>query len=222
MYVDLLKREPLPNNPSDALDHLRKPLVQLKRRIANSYAGARLAVSYEDLRDKGEVWFGHERWQRHLDAIDSHDPNVEMVIAGFIGKTPLLCRVSRMGGWLDVEPITNFCTIGTGSYTAEPALHAREQAFNLPLDRTLYNVYEAKRTGEMSPSVGKRTTIFVVRAESADDPGVIQIQYVGEVGQKHLDKVFKKHKPKPMLTVPELTQDTLLDAMSIRGRAGLI
>jgi len=90
IYQSLLKREALPANPTEVLEHLRKPLVELKRRLANSYAGARLAVSYDDLRNHGERWFGHDRWQRHMEAIDQHDPNVEMIVAGFSRTIPLL------------------------------------------------------------------------------------------------------------------------------------
>ena len=220
IYQSLLKREALPANPTEVLEHLRKPLVELKRRLANSYAGARLAVSYDDLRNHGERWFGHDRWQRHMEAIDQHDPNVEMIVAGFSRTIPLLYRISRVGGWLDVEPVTNFCATGTGAYTAEPALHAREQAFNANLDQTLYNVYEAKKIGETSRAVGKKTITLVVHPASTEDPGVVRIQYLSAVGEKDLQKRFKKYGPRPIPPFPGLPEGSLLDTSSIRGKAG--
>ena len=222
IYQGLLKHEPLPADPTGALEYLRKGPVELKRRLANSYAGARLAVSYDDLRQNGEAWFGHDRWQRHIEAIDKHDPNVEMIIAGFIGKVPLLYRIAKdTSGWLDVEPVTNFCAIGTGAYTAEPALHAREQAANGSLPKTLYNIYEAKKIGETSPAVGKKTAIIVARSERKEDMGVIRLQRLGGIGEKALQRLFRKHGPKPVMPF-DLPDGSLQDTVSIRGRAGMV
>ena len=39
----------------------------------------------------------------------------------------------------------HFSLIGTGSYTAEPTLHARSHTENSTLSEALYNTYEAKK-----------------------------------------------------------------------------
>lgn len=219
IYQSLLKTEPLPTDPALAIEFLRRPLAELKRRLANSYSQARLAVGYEELKDNGEKWFGTDRWQRHLQAIDQHDPNVQVIIAGFIGGTPVLYQTSKDSGSFDLEAVPNYCLIGTGSFTAEPALHARKQLFTTSVSKALYNVYEAKRAGESSPFVGKETVIFVLHPESKEEPGAIRIEVVSKVGYKALDKIYRKHGPKPMPTWPDLPDGSLQSTWSIRGRA---
>ncbi|MDP2708368.1 MAG: hypothetical protein Q8O70_12825, partial [Burkholderiales bacterium] len=104
------------------------------------------------LLDHGDQWIGKTLREECLRAIQAHDPNVQMLLAGFIGQAAVLFQL-----WEDVEICTNFAAIGTGASTAIPALHARTQSFNGNIETALYNVYEAKKLGESSPYVGEKT-----------------------------------------------------------------
>jgi hypothetical protein len=216
LYVNLLKREPLPPDPADALAHLRKPLGDLKRRLADSYTQARLAVSYEQLRENGQKWFGDDRWQRHMEAVDQHDLNVDMIIAGFIGRIPVLYQTSRANGYLELEAATNFCVIGSGATTAEPALHARAQSFNTPLPMALYNIYEAKKISEASPFVGKRTILFVVYAD--ENERCVRLEVLTDFGERQLEELYKEYGPKPISSWPNASGEWLRPTLPIRGR----
>ena len=114
---------------------------------------------------------------------------MDLIIGGFIGEFPVLCSL-RNG---DIVWETNFCMIGNGAYTAEPAMHARKHVDQTPLYTALYHVYEAKRLGEASPSVGKHTTILVL---SPPELEALRIDVVTEEGLNHLCGLFAQYGPK--------------------------
>jgi hypothetical protein len=152
-----------------AVQELAKPLSDFKRRKADLYIKSTLAVPYSEFLLKGEQWLGKQGFEQRIAAIEKHQPKVEMILAGFIERTPVLYRISRNAGKgpLELEQITNFCLIGTGAYVADPALHARGQDSNTPLSQAMYNVYEAKKTGETSPYAGQKTIMHILKPPKA-------------------------------------------------------
>jgi len=173
------------------IDQLREPVTLFKRRLASAYIGRTLGLTYEDLLSNGVKWLGAEH-QRHLQNIEGQGLGVDLIIAGFIEEFPVLCQMERG----EVEWKTGFSLIGTGVYTAEPALHARKQTDQTPLLATLYNVYEAKRIGESSPFVGKHTAIFIL--QPADEPSSpIGLSVVTPEGFGYLGGLFEEYGPKP-------------------------
>lgn len=188
---------------NDALKQLEQPLREFKERRASAYIGRTLGVTYDKFLNEGERWLGKKPFTEYLGAIKKHNPNVQMIIAGFIGNDPVLCEL-RDG---ELEWRTNFCLIGTGSYTAEPAMHARQHIFTTPKNQALYNVYEAKKIGESSPYVGQKTRMFVL---SPPAPGTskIRAEVVTEVGEKSLKKLLRKYGPRPLKTWPDLPPGT--------------
>lgn len=203
MYQDHLAKTIL--SEATALEEIRKPLAAFKLRKADWFVKIKLAVSYQDFLANGETWFGRQTVDRYLTAIEEHYPNVEMIIAGFIDGKPVLYQIMREHGVqpIEVDPVTNFCLIGSGATTAEPSLHARLQTNNTPLTQTLYNVYEAKMAGESSPYVGQKTRMYIVYA-SDTDPKRIVVDMVTEDGEKWLASLYAKHGPKAMKTWPTM------------------
>jgi hypothetical protein len=185
-------------NEVDVVNQLQEPVATFKRRLANSYIGRRLGLSYD------EVWAKRDQWQDYLDVIEKHPLRVQMVIAGFLDRTPVLCELRDK----EVEWRTNTSLIGSGAYTAEPALHARRHTPNTPLPQALYNVYEAKKAGEGSPFVGEMTRMFVLRP-GRKDPQKIQIQFVTPQGENWLAGLYAEYGPKPMVQIPQLPKDAL-------------
>lgn len=178
----------------NVLEHLRGPLDELKRRIAESYIRRRLAISYDDLIKHGDEWVGADRKTKYLDDIDAHQLKVGLIIAGFIGETPVLCELHDG----DLEWRTNFSMIGIGAYTAEPAMHAREHTFNTLREDAVYNTYEAKRFGESSPYVGRETIMYVLYPADKGSKGHIRAERVTPLGFKFLAKQFRKFGPRPI------------------------
>ena len=195
---------------------LQKPVEILKRRIASAYTSRTLGMSYEEFVSSSA--FGTDTFDRHLSVIAKNPLGVDMIIGGFFRpKTqqpapawePFLCDL-RDG---EINRVTNFSLIGSGAYTAEPALHARGQTSNASLPDTVYNVYEAKRLGEASPHVGKDTRLFVFKCPDpvSRSPKLRVKLLEASVGEKELDKRFKKYGPR---AVPP---QTLHDAMFMAG-----
>lgn len=194
-----------------AASQLREPLTTFKRRMADSYVQRRLAVSYQDFLDHGKEWFGPEAYERRLTAIERHDLRVELIIAGFVEGEAVLFQVRQdADGGVELEQCTNFCVIGTGAYTAEPALHARAHTFTTPLADALYNVYEAKRVGESSPYVGARTRILVLKHGLNRGEFETHIRVVEPAGEKWLRGLYRRHGPRPIRQRLEIPDTALM------------
>jgi hypothetical protein len=195
MYREFLKEAVL--DKQSVVEQIRIPIARFKRRLADAYLGRTLGLSYDEVLAKGKDWFGKD-FQRRLLCIEQHPLRVDLIFAGFIEHFPVLCEL-RNG---ELEWKTSFSAIGTGAYTAEPAIHSRNQADTTPLVRTMYNVYEAKRFGESSPFVGKQTTMIVLHPPDAS-PSHMRIDLVTEEGWQFLDSLFAEYGPK---TYPEDVQ----------------
>jgi 20S proteasome alpha/beta subunit len=208
IYKDHLKRNPLSDNESEDLEQLRKPLSELKRRRAEAYVRRRLAVGYREFLANGARWFGEQYYDRYLAAIEKHQPNVEMILAGFSGRTRRLYEIRRQDGTgsVELQQATNFCLIGTGALAAEPVLHARKQTANTPMSQAVYNIYEAKKTGETSPWVGERTRCFVLLPAENGEASICA-RVVTANGEKWLKRLYRSYGPRPMKSWPDVPKD---------------
>jgi hypothetical protein len=199
IYQEYLKGTPL--TLATAGKKLRKPWSELKRRMASAYVGRTLGLSYRDFLNHGANWFGPRDFYDRVEKIEKHRLRVELIIGGFIEGQPALFLAAPDRD-RDFEPCTNFAVIGTGAYTAEPALHARSHLATTPLSRALYNVYEAKRIGETSPFVGTKTRIIVLRLlpknggqQPVED---VEVRVVTDTGEKWLRRLFGRYGPRPI------------------------
>ncbi len=174
------------------LDRMREPLGIIKHRLAEAYTQRCLAISYDDLLDRDENWIGKERRERYLAAIDQNKLGVDLIFAGFVDGKAIVCEL-RDG---DVTRASNFSVIGSGSYTAEPALHARGQMATTSLEDTLYNVYEAKRYAETSPNVGPQTFIYVLYPPTTAGDKVA-VKKITKDGYDYLRRKYRRLGPKP-------------------------
>jgi hypothetical protein len=208
MYEEFLKNTPL--SPGNAVDLLREPLSAFKLRHANWFIKRRLCFSYRDLLKHGAKWIGQEQRDAYVKAIDEHDLKVQLIIAGFLGDAPVLYETRGNGQQLNLEPVTNFCLIGSGSYTAEPALHARTQTATTALSQAVYNVYEAKRCGEASPFVGTKTRLLIL---SPPDQGSKQlnVEVLTDEGERWLRGLYRRFGPKAMRREPGIPAAALQD-----------
>jgi hypothetical protein len=188
----------------NVLDRLREPLGIIKRRQAEAYVQRKMAVSYQEFCDSGEKWFGTANAARHHGVIEDNQLGVDLIFIGFIGPRAILCEL-KSG---EIEVCTNFSMIGSGAYTAEPALHARKQKFSTLVEDTVYNVYEAKRYGENSPSVGLETVLYIFTPPPQGERH-IRAKRVTDAGMRYLAGRFKKHGPKPIKRWERLPEGTL-------------
>ncbi len=85
-------------------------------------------------------------------------PDCLLIVAGFVEETqPVIGVLNEVGptAWCRVRLEKNFAAIGSGAPAALISLYRREHTGpDVPLMRAIYNVYEAKLSGEISPGVG--------------------------------------------------------------------
>jgi hypothetical protein len=189
-------REYLKEHTLDKLcivEQLREPILTLKRRLANSYFARTLGLSYTEMLTNGTKWFGEVSFKKKIETVESHPLRVDLVIAGFVGFFPVLCELKD--GELELK--NNYAMVGNGSYTAEPVMHARKHTDQSFIFDAIYTVYEAKKMGEYSPSVGAFTRIFVLHPPR-DEGTSMQIDIVTPVGIQHLEEMFSQYGPKPL------------------------
>lgn len=195
-YREYLAKQTLA--PENLAEHLQQPILRLKRRMAESYTGRKWGLSYEEFLKSGSSYFPADYYQHHLAVIDQHKSGVELIVAGFIGEQPTLCSVRDD----QVTMETTVALIGTGAYTAEPCIHAREHRAGTDWRLGVYNVFEAKKIGERSPFVGEDTRLFVVYPP---EKGQTQIRFstVTPEGENRLTKLLEEYGPKPMIRFPD-------------------
>jgi hypothetical protein len=185
------------------VERLRIPLRIRKKEMVESYVQAKLGLTYKEFLDR------HEQIDSSLRSTmftRIHDMNIdaELLIVGYvpnmlaIGSLDPMSLIFRVI-WEDVEQHQNFACIGAGAPAAEQVLHRREHHDYVDLGRTLYNVYEAKKFGELAPSVGARTNIAVVEPPTARNIGTMRV--VSHAGLALLESYYQQYGPK---TVSEI------------------
>ena len=93
-------------------------------------------------------------------------PDCLLIVAGFVERTqPVIGVLNEVGpnAWCRVRLEKTFATIGSGASAALISLYRREHTGpDVQLMQAIYNVYEAKLSGEVSPGVGDATSITVL------------------------------------------------------------
>lgn len=95
-------------------------------------------------------------------------PSCHLIIAGYAANSiPVLCVVNDWTdpkqSWAGNRFESNFCAIGSGAAAALTVLYRREHiAPEVHLMQGIYNVFEAKLAGEVSPGVGDATSITIL------------------------------------------------------------
>jgi hypothetical protein len=75
----------------------------------------------------------------------------------------------------------------------------------------MYNVWEAKKAGETSPYVGQKTTMHILYPPKAGSKQIAG-KHLTDVGEKFLERLYKKHGPKIMKTWPDIPDGVLEQA----------
>jgi 20S proteasome alpha/beta subunit len=193
----------------ELLEALREPPRIKKRRMAEAYIQSSLAISYNEFLKTGKQQLPDDIFHGVVRHIQEMTLGVELIIAGFataspgMAPAPVLFRFA----WEEVERHHNFATIGSGAPAADQCLFRRRQSqINTQLAETMYNVYEAKRFGEQSPTVGAETIMAIVEPGPLD--GVVQTTTVKPNGFSILEKLYAQYGPRPIQDIPEFGEDS--------------
>jgi 20S proteasome alpha/beta subunit len=147
---------------SNAQDIFQRAIWAYKDHLVESYLRSRFSLSFKDFQQAGSVpeTQASEAWLE----IERIDTECDLILAGFIDKQPYLFSMQHNEQRLRHEH--HFACIGSGSTIGTSMLFYRKQNRTEELDKTIYNVYEAKKMGENSPGVGTDTIMFRLTPET--------------------------------------------------------
>lgn len=129
--------------------------------------------------------------QQVLGLIMQHNLNTDVLIAGLDDTGAHVFIVTHPGQLLPLAT-TGFGAVGSGAVHAAVRLSLSQHTGAASLIDTLYNVYEAKRSAEVAPGVGKLTDLALI--------------YNGRIcsaGPDLLKALDNSHKEKPTLSKHE-------------------
>jgi 20S proteasome alpha/beta subunit len=192
-----------------ALEDLRIPPRTVKRRMIESHIQARLGLSYDEFLQKGKDQIEPDTRRQLTSEIYQMQMNVELLLCGFLSEQPSIFRFA----WERLELYEHFACIGAGATAAEHSLHSRAQNYQSDLATTLYNVFEAKRSGEQAPSVGTKTIMLI--GHRLAEPGM-RVTPVNKSGFTYLEKQFKKYGPKGLPALGTFPKEGLTDSLDFK------
>jgi hypothetical protein len=183
--------------PTNVFDEMKSAGDVFREKLADELVRKKLSVSYEYLRlNRGK--FPPAMVYEVYSQIAQLDSEAEMITAGFLGGNVFIFVVNRD---CTVSYREHFAAIGTGAVIAEPALFQRKQQKNNFIQETIYQVYEAKKMGEIADAVGVRTSIIVFSPPNEGGEGALELRRVTKEGSAFLDSKYKELGLKPVLNI---------------------
>jgi hypothetical protein len=175
----------------NVIQELKTPLHQRKAELADEYVQRLLGISYREFLQNGKDQLPSEFFQQTLSAITGLGLECELIIAGCVqdDDDDPLTEIFRTDAWGNISREQNFSAIGSGAHVASAALFQREHDSSVKLMNALYNVFEAKRLGEISPGVGLSTTIDVLLSDGT-------VRAISDECFDALDKLFRRYGPR--------------------------
>lgn len=158
----------------DEMSGKSAPLVEeVTQALKNSFAAIRRRqVDESILGTLGLTMESFLKVQRQLDPdlvmrlthqIETLDIGLEILVVG-ADRTGAHIHYISNPGTSECYNALGFCAIGSGERHAESTLILRNYSSRMPLGKSLYLAYEAKRSAEVAPGVGKFTDIAILRA----------------------------------------------------------
>lgn len=147
---------------SDYADHIRRQYVEARRRVANEQYLEPRGLSFN------EFYLGGAITRLPVDLAMTLDSMIQRIN---LGVSIILAGVDRSGGhvYSIEDPGTVSCfdrlgfhAIGSGHRHAMMTLVNYGQHHTTELNRTIFNVYSAKRSSEVAPGVGLATEVRVI------------------------------------------------------------
>jgi hypothetical protein len=176
-----------------------------REKLVDELVRKKLSVSYEYLRQNKSKFPSATVYETYTQ-IGQIDSEAEMIAAGFIEGRAYLFVVERD---CTVHNRKQFAAIGTGAQIAEPALFQRKQSDFHSIPLTIYNVYEAKKLGEIADGVGRKTSMLI--SSPRDNPGEdIDIKRVNDEGMAYLEQKYAEFGHKVVAGV-EFKQEFMED-----------
>jgi len=204
-YRSVLKPEEFTED--NIYDKLNEAACVHKEKLTKQLVRKRLAMSYDRFLTKGEKELTSDVRNRTLYAIEKLEFGADLIVCGFLNGLP---HIYFMGGDAEVIRQENFAAIGTGDVIAQSLLHYREQHLAMPLEKTLYHMYEAFLMAYQSkaPGVGDISQVAVL---SPGSNNTVTVRLGLSSLMRHLDLSFQKYGPKMVGDIPPLPSKCLIE-----------
>jgi hypothetical protein len=182
----------------NACEMLSRPLKRIRHKLADELVHARLAISFEEFKQRGKEALTTDVRRSVLNEIMGQWVESEFILIG-PSFNPQGLTVYKTHN-VSVGRCADFAAVGSGAPQAEAVLYERQQNIFHDVNTTLYNVYEAKRYGEKAPGVGKKTSMAII----SHDPEAYTYAVVTDAGFKVLSRYYRRFGPRPTsgITIP--------------------
>lgn len=189
-YRSVLK--PKDFNRNNIFDKMNEASCAHKEKLCERHVRARLGISFDRFLTKGEHELSPETRRQVLYELQELNFGCELIILGYIdSKHPYIFTVDGSG---EVTRHQSFASIGTGSIIANATLYQRGQGFTLPIETTLYNLYEGARLARIAPGVGEIENFLIIDHQEG---GSIGARHTNNHYLQCLEKSFAAFGPKP-------------------------
>jgi hypothetical protein len=178
-----------------------------KEKLCRRYVRQQLGIDFDRFLTQGEDELPADVRARVFHQLGELEFGCEVLIFGFTRRTgsdgelrtdPQIIEIDRYG---EVSSHQNFAAVGTGSVIAKSTLYQREQSAFLPLERTLYHLYEAARLATKSaPGVGK-IDYFLVVDPVLDDEGGLHLAIANKKCLDVMAATYQAIGPRPAIPI---------------------
>jgi hypothetical protein len=185
----------------DPIGTFRTPLYLLKQRLIEQHVQLHVGMSYKEFKGQGGKGLHDSTRARISQTIYGIRTKIQLIIYGFDRKGhPLLLVFDDEDG---LRRERDFACIGVGATAAYLTLCRREQDQVSGLERTLYNLFEAKKLGEQAPTVGRFTVTIVSDPGFGREAGKRKL--VRPEGAAFLERLYRKYGPKDNGKIKDFT-----------------
>jgi len=185
---------------ANARDRIMEALLEHKKKFTEEYVKASTNLSFDYFRDNKDK-IDPAVWSKVWGNIGRIKSDCSLIFCSFAAGVPLMFQVdgdfSAMPEQLIVQD-ENFIAIGTGRTIANSMLCFRGQNEDMPLDDTVYNVFEAMRFARQgqAPGVGKIHAFSVL---TPNKNGTIIARRLRRKGIEYLKKQYDDNfGPRPV------------------------
>jgi len=171
---------------TNILNEIRVPPETQKRNLIDEHVKNVWGVSYEEYLGGKLQHLPSQELCKLAEDIAGINLNGELLIGTFVSGAPYLFTVTNSGRSSRAD---SFAVIGSGWHLAQAALYNRNYGPWMPIQASVYAVYEAKKLSEIDRNVGPDTTL-VIMAPGKPTP-VLTI--INPQTMQELDREFAKH-----------------------------
>lgn len=155
-----------------------------RRRAEETILRPWLGLDFQQFQELSARSPGSQILGQVLSVLSQHNLQTDFLVAGSDDTGCHLFTVNHPGVRYAMDTL-GYATIGSGAMHAGISLALNKHTASAPLERTLFRVFEAKIAAQVSPGVGYRTDVAILRDGA--------IQFVKSDTLEVLARVHKEH-----------------------------